>query len=156
MGNAGNSAKSVHNDRDGRQQGTSEQRTRLVLLRLPLGHAILEDAQILCRMEGQQGKTGCPEIKWGSTVKPIRKMLFSEVTTAPNSSGEIVAKATRDDPMGKSRVGASDSLLADRRKHVVLIAPTEFVDHGVNAHSGSGGKLVHQIPNLFVGGCACQ
>jgi len=38
MGTAGNSAKSVHNDRDGRQQKISEQRIRLVVLRLPLGH----------------------------------------------------------------------------------------------------------------------
>jgi hypothetical protein len=38
MGNAGNSAKSVHNDRDGRQQGISEQRIRLVVSRLPLGY----------------------------------------------------------------------------------------------------------------------
>jgi hypothetical protein len=38
MGNAGNSAKSVHNDRDGRQQGTFEQRIRLVVPGLPLGH----------------------------------------------------------------------------------------------------------------------
>ena len=29
--------KSVHNDRDRRQQGTSEQRIRLVIPRLPLG-----------------------------------------------------------------------------------------------------------------------
>lgn len=38
MGNAGNSAKSVHNDHDGKQQGPSEQRIRLVVLRLSLGH----------------------------------------------------------------------------------------------------------------------
>ena len=38
MGTAGKSAKSVHNDREERQQGTSEERIRLVVLRLPLGH----------------------------------------------------------------------------------------------------------------------
>jgi len=38
MGNAKHSGKSVHNDRDGRQQGISEQRIRLVILRLPLEH----------------------------------------------------------------------------------------------------------------------
>jgi hypothetical protein len=38
MGNAENSGKSVHNDRDERQQGTSEQRIRLVIPGLPVGH----------------------------------------------------------------------------------------------------------------------
>jgi hypothetical protein len=38
MGTAGNSAKSVQNDREERLQGTSEERIRLVLLRPPPGH----------------------------------------------------------------------------------------------------------------------
>jgi hypothetical protein len=38
MGNVGDSAKSVHNDRNGRQQGTSEERIRLVVPRLLIGH----------------------------------------------------------------------------------------------------------------------
>jgi hypothetical protein len=38
MGNAKNSGESVYIDRDGRQQGTSEQRIRLVIPRLSLGH----------------------------------------------------------------------------------------------------------------------
>jgi hypothetical protein len=38
MGTAGKSGESVHNDREERQQGTSEERIRLVVLRLPLGH----------------------------------------------------------------------------------------------------------------------
>jgi hypothetical protein len=38
IGNAGNSAKSVRNDRDGRQQGISEQWIRLVVLSLILRH----------------------------------------------------------------------------------------------------------------------
>ena len=38
MGNAKHSGKSVHNDRDGRRQGTSEQRIRLMIPRLSLGH----------------------------------------------------------------------------------------------------------------------
>ena len=29
---------------------------------------ILGGARILCTVDGQQGKTGCPEIKWGSTL----------------------------------------------------------------------------------------
>jgi len=37
-GDTGHSGKSVHNDRDERQQGTSEQRIKLVLPRLPLGY----------------------------------------------------------------------------------------------------------------------
>ena len=37
-GNAGNSAKSVHDDRDRGQQKISEQSIRLVVLRLPRGH----------------------------------------------------------------------------------------------------------------------
>jgi hypothetical protein len=46
MENAKNSRESVHNDRDGRQQGTSEQRTRLVIPRLPQARIIHE-----CRRE---------------------------------------------------------------------------------------------------------
>jgi hypothetical protein len=38
MGNAEHSGTSVQKDRDGRQLETSEQRIRLVILRLPLGH----------------------------------------------------------------------------------------------------------------------
>jgi hypothetical protein len=38
MGTAGNSVKSVQNDREERQEGTSEGRIRLVVPRLPLGH----------------------------------------------------------------------------------------------------------------------
>jgi hypothetical protein len=38
MENAGHSEESGHNDRDRRQQEISEQRIRLVIPRLPLGH----------------------------------------------------------------------------------------------------------------------
>jgi hypothetical protein len=38
MGTAGNSAKSVHNDREEGQQGELRGRIRLVVSRLPLGH----------------------------------------------------------------------------------------------------------------------
>jgi len=38
MGTAGNSAKSVQNDREEEQQGASEERIRLVVSGLPLGH----------------------------------------------------------------------------------------------------------------------
>jgi len=38
MGTAGNSTKSVQNDREERLQGTSEERIRLVIPRFPLGH----------------------------------------------------------------------------------------------------------------------
>ena len=38
MGNAGNSVKSVQNDREGRRPGISEQRINLVVPRLPRGH----------------------------------------------------------------------------------------------------------------------
>lgn len=69
---------------------------------------------------------------------------------ATSCNGQIVAKATMDDPIGKPCVFASNSLLTDRRNHLILIAPTEFVDHRGNAHSGSRGKLVHQIPNLSI------
>jgi hypothetical protein len=87
----------------------------------------------------------------GSTVIPVRKILFREVSTIPNSSGEIVAKATRDDPMGKPCVIASGSLLTDCRNHLILIASTKFVDRAINTPSGSGGNLFQQLPNLFVG-----
>ena len=38
MGTEGNSSTSVQNDREERQQGTSEERIRLVIPRPPLGH----------------------------------------------------------------------------------------------------------------------
>ena len=59
----GNKAISVHNDRDGRQQETFELRTKLVVLRSLAWARILLDAKILYKMDGEQGKTGCPEIK---------------------------------------------------------------------------------------------
>ena len=45
MGNTENSAKSVHNDRDGTRQGISEQRIRLATPKLPLGHGSWETAE---------------------------------------------------------------------------------------------------------------
>jgi hypothetical protein len=77
MGNAENSGESVHNDRDGRQQVTSEQRIRLVISRFPLGYA-----RILCRIDGQQGKTGCPEIKCGSTGEGLETVCETRHTRA--------------------------------------------------------------------------
>jgi hypothetical protein len=45
MGNAKNSGESVYIDRDGRQKGTSEQRIRLVIPRLSLGHESSESPE---------------------------------------------------------------------------------------------------------------
>jgi hypothetical protein len=79
-------------------------------------------------------------------------MLSGEVTmAATNCSGEIVAKATRDDPMGKPRVVASDGLLTDRRNRLILIASTKLIDRTINTQSGSRGKVFHQLPDLSVG-----
>jgi hypothetical protein len=67
MGNTGNSGKSVHNDRDRRHQGTSEQRIRLVIPRPPLGRESSKTPEFSAEWMVTR-KTGCPEIKWGSTM----------------------------------------------------------------------------------------
>jgi hypothetical protein len=46
MGYAENSGESVYIDRDGRQKGTSEQRIRLVIPRLPLGYESSETPEL--------------------------------------------------------------------------------------------------------------
>ena len=67
MGAAGNSAKSAQNDCEERQQGTFEERIRLVVPRLPLGHQSSKTPEFSADMDGQPGNTSCPEIEWGST-----------------------------------------------------------------------------------------
>ncbi len=53
--------------------------------------------------------------------------------------------------MGKPSVAASGSLLTDRCNGLILIASAKFVDRTINTQSGSGGKVFHQLPDLFVG-----
>lgn len=75
MGNAENSGESVHNNRDGRQQGTSEQRIRLVMPRLAPWTRILENPRILCRrMDSQQEKQTVQKLR-GAIQAPARSFL---------------------------------------------------------------------------------
>ena len=62
MVNAGNSAESVHNDRDGREQGTSEQRIRPVVLRLPLGHESSKTPEFSAEWMVNKGKQAVLEL----------------------------------------------------------------------------------------------
>ena len=83
-------------------------------------------------------------------------MLSSEVTMTANCSGEIVAKATGDDPMGKPRVGPSHCVLANCRRDIVPIVASEFADCAIDLHCSVRDKVVHQIPDLFVSVDTCQ
>jgi hypothetical protein len=78
-------------------------------------------------------------------------MLFSEVTTAPNSGGEIVAKAAGNDSTRKPRVVAFDSMLTDRGIRLILIVPPKFVDRAIDTQFGSSHKVFYQLPDMFVG-----
>ena len=71
-------------------------------------------------------------------------------------SGEILAKATWDDPVGKPRVVASDGLLTDRRNRLIVIASTELIDRTINTQSGPGSKVFNQLPTLLVGVATLQ
>ena len=55
MGNAKHSGASVHHDCDGRQQGTSEQRIRLVIPRLPQARIIHECRREAFETEARRG-----------------------------------------------------------------------------------------------------
>jgi hypothetical protein len=63
MGNAGNSAKSVHNDRDGRQQETFEQRVKLVALRFPLGHESSKTPEFSAEWMVNKGKQAVQKLR---------------------------------------------------------------------------------------------
>jgi hypothetical protein len=65
IGTAGISAKSVHNDRDGRQQKISEQRIRLVVRRLSLGHESSKAPEFSAEWMVNQETQAAQEIKWG-------------------------------------------------------------------------------------------
>lgn len=56
MGNAGNSAKSARNDREEGQQRISEERIRLVVSRLPLGHEYSKTPQCSAEWMVNKGK----------------------------------------------------------------------------------------------------
>jgi hypothetical protein len=88
-------------------------------------------------------------------MRSIRKMLSSEVTIVTNSSGEIVAKSTRDDPMGKPLVVPPHCVLANCRRDVVPIVASEFLDCAIDSHFSVRNKVVHQIPDLFVSVYMC-
>jgi hypothetical protein len=62
-GNAGNSAKSVHNDRYGRQQETFEQRVKLVVLSFPLGHESSKTPEFSAEWMVNKGKQAVQKLR---------------------------------------------------------------------------------------------
>jgi hypothetical protein len=89
-------------------------------------------------------------------TQSIRKILSSEVAMISHCSREIVAKATRNDPMGKPGVVPSRCVLANCRRDVVPIVASEFADCAIDSHCSVGDKVVHQIPDVVVCVDTCQ
>ena len=91
-------------------------------------------------------------------AKPIRSnsMSFGKVTVATDSRGEIITEAARDDPPGQRPIVASEGLSADGRNLMILITPAQFFDRAIDSYLSGRGKLVHQVPDLFVGLGTCR
>ena len=66
-GIVGNSAKSVQNDRDRRQQETFELRIKLVVLRFPLGHESSKTPEFSAEWMINKDKQAVQKLKSGST-----------------------------------------------------------------------------------------
>jgi len=64
MGTEGNSAKSVQNDREEGQQGTSEERIRLVVSRFPLEHESSKPPEFSAEWMVIQGKHAVRKLSW--------------------------------------------------------------------------------------------
>jgi len=62
-----NSAKSVQNDRDGRQQETFERRIKLVILRFPLGYESSKTPEFSAEWMVNKEKQALQKLKSGST-----------------------------------------------------------------------------------------
>lgn len=91
-------------------------------------------------------------------AKPIRSnsMSFGKVTVATDSRGEIIMEAARDDPPGQPPIVASNGLPADGRNPLIRIVPAQFIDRAIDSYFSGRDKLVHQLPDLFVGLGTCR
>jgi len=69
MGNTENSGEPVHNDRDGRQQGTSEQRIRPVIPRFSLGHESSKTPEFSAELMVNKGKQAVQKLSAAVQVK---------------------------------------------------------------------------------------
>jgi len=89
MGTAGDSPKSIQIDREERQQGTSEERIRLVVPRLPLGHEssktpefstewmVNQAQQVVQKLSGAVHRILLSNCTWqGGTPRPTYKKPF--------------------------------------------------------------------------------
>jgi len=74
MGTVGNSAKSVQNDRDERLQGTSEERIRLVVPRLPLGHEASKTPVFAAEWMVNQETQAVQKLSWA--VQPFIQIVL--------------------------------------------------------------------------------
>jgi hypothetical protein len=82
IGNAGNSKKSVHNDREGRQQRISERRIKIVVSGLPLGHESSKISEFSAEWTVNKNKQAAG-IKWDITTVAV-----SPINTCRSLKGE--------------------------------------------------------------------
>ena len=75
MGYAENSGESVYIDRDGRQKGTSEQRIRLVIPRLPLGHESSKTPEFSAAWMVNKEKQAVQKLSEGVQVKGWKRFV---------------------------------------------------------------------------------
>jgi hypothetical protein len=95
MGNAENSGESVHNDRDGRQQGTSEQRIRLVIPRFPVGHESLKTPEFSAELMVNKGKQAVQKLSAAVQVEDWKRIV-KPGALRPLSQEALVALKTAD------------------------------------------------------------
>ena len=101
--------------------------------------------------------TYSPYVWWlASEVQLIRNVLSSEVPMATYCSGEIVAKATPNDPMGKPRVVPSHRPLPDCRRNVVPVVAAEFADCTIDSALSIHDKVVHEVPDWLATVDTCR
>jgi hypothetical protein len=110
MGNAENSGKSVHNDRAGRQQEISKQRTRLVLLKLPLGYESSKTLAFSAEWMVNQEKLAVRKLSGAvhahirlnricATNNSIRKELTMSIQTVARKFVELCSQGKNFDVM---------------------------------------------------------
>jgi hypothetical protein len=87
-GNAGDSAKSVHNDRDRKQQKISEQSIRLVVLRLPRGHEFSKTPEFSAEWMVNKEKQGVQKLSGAVQT------LVQTVQSSPYKAGFLIRMTT--------------------------------------------------------------
>ena len=95
MRNAENSGESVRNDRDGRQQVTSEQRIRLVIPRFPLGYESLKTPEFSAELMVNKGKQAVQKLSAVVQVKGWKRFV-KPGTLGPLSQEALVALKMAD------------------------------------------------------------